>query len=190
MMMKRKDNLEFDPKAITESIEKEINEEADEQSDESFFYRFRDKYVTVTLICGILIAICSFMPWVMWTAETGTVYYNAVDLVSFKWEGALSVTRYFPAISCVLGMVIVILSVMKERAVRFYILLIAGLLCAINIVVFLMGILYYTGLEAYFALVIVFVCSLLVIFSTTKRVDIISKTYRKKREEERKKKAE
>lgn len=190
MMEKKKESVELDPENIPEIKDEgvEIIDDVTEEPEGKPRSRYKDRYALVTLISGIVMAACPILPWVTWIAETGTVYYNAIDLISFKWEGAFSMTKYFPIISCILGMIVVILSVVKENATTFYILLIIGLLCTIDTALFLIGIMYDTGLEAYLALGLVLVASLFITFCTIKRVENINRAYKKKKKAEAKKK--
>jgi hypothetical protein len=121
----------------------------------------KDRYHIISFVLSILLILCMVLPWMIWTDGEQSIRYNAIDMLSFKWEGASSFSRIIPMISSICGIVSLVgLLLRTRRTCTVCLSFAASLLSVILILVFYIMTYLYTGLTCYYGFYFAFLVSL------------------------------
>ncbi len=121
----------------------------------------KDRYYIISFSLSIILIVCMVLPWMIWTGGEHSITYNALDMLSFKWEGASSFSRFIPMVSSICGIVSLIgLLLRSRRTCTVCLSFAASLLSVILILVFYVMTYLYTGLACYYGFYFAFLVSL------------------------------
>jgi len=121
----------------------------------------KDRYFIISLLLSIVLMACMILPWMIWTNGEQSITYNAIDMLSFKWEGDSSFSRMIPMISSICGLVSLMGLLLRNKKTCTVCLSFAtSLLSVILILVFYIMTCLYTGLTCYYGFYFAFLVSL------------------------------
>ncbi len=126
-----------------------------------------NRYFMIGIVSGILLILSSFLPWVHWGNIEESISYNALSMLSFKWEGASSIGKYTPILILLCGVISISFMILQKKismcgCVSFG----SALLSMILTVLFALEIYLFTGLEFSYGLVVVLLMSILLTICT------------------------
>lgn len=124
-------------------------------------FDLNERYFILSFILSVVLIACMVVPWMIWTGGEQSITYNAIEMLSFKWEGNSSFSRFIPMISSICGVVSVMgLLLRNKRTCTVCLSFAASLLSVIMILVFYVMTYLYTGLSCYYGFLFAFIVSL------------------------------
>lgn len=142
---------------------------------------FSNRFFLFAFISSIVLILCMFSPWTIWKGGDVNITYNAIDMLSFKWESASLLSKYLPMIVSICGIVSLLgLLLRNKRLCLGCVSFASGLLSLILIFIFTMMIYLGTGLSPYYGLGIALIFSLILTICTLNIAEGFN-CYRKKK---------
>jgi hypothetical protein len=143
------------PKLPTKNIKKEP------------VFDFNNRFFLFAFISSIALIICMFLPWTIWKGGDVHITYNAVDMLSFKWESSSLLSKYLPMIVSICGIMSLLGLLLRNKKVcTVCISFASGLLSLILTFIFAVMIYLGTGLSPYYGLGIALIFSLILTMCT------------------------
>ncbi|UAL07393.1 MAG: hypothetical protein KRP56_06070 [Candidatus Methanogranum gryphiswaldense] len=144
---------------------------------------FSNRFFFFAFISSIALALCMFLPWTIWNGGDVHITYNAIDMLSFKWESSSLLSKYLPMIVSMCGIVSLLGLLLRNRkSCTVCVSFASGLFSLILIFIFAIMIYLGTGLSPYYGLGIALIFSLILTMCTLNIAEGF-KCYRKKKKQ-------